>query len=95
MTARAVRNLPWSAELWCRRLRSLERSLEGSMEGSTTPENGAAEGMATIRKAWLKALSSALPSPDDYVKVKYAGLVGDKQTVSGVWLVKVLGPLRT
>lgn len=74
LTARAVRNLPWSAELWCRRLRSLERSSEFSGEGSLEREAGSATAgaggvVAAVRSVWLEALSNALPSPDDYVKV--------------------------
>ena len=73
LTARAVRNLPWSSELWCRRLRSLERSYEeGSAEGSSESADGGAKAAAAtsaVRAAWREALARALPSPDDYVKV--------------------------
>lgn len=66
LTARAVRNLPWSAELWCRRLRSLERSSE---EADGRWGEDTAEAEAVMRRVWKEALGSALPSPDEYVKV--------------------------
>ncbi|CAM9281713.1 unnamed protein product [Scytosiphon promiscuus] len=66
LTARAVRNLPWSAELWCRRLRSLERCPDIS------PDEGAAAMASKMRQTWKDALGSALPSPDEYVKVLLA-----------------------
>eukprot|EP00752_Nemacystus_decipiens_P008742 g7803.t1 len=78
LTARAVRNLPWSAELWCRRLRSLERSSEnGSKRASSGEEEGEGGSAATaagggMRRVWKEALGSALPSPDEYVKVLQA-----------------------
>ncbi|CAM9665229.1 unnamed protein product, partial [Laminaria digitata] len=73
VTARAVRNLPWSAELWCRRLRSLERSSEYSADFSSEGGAGyqavAAAAVAAMGEVWRRALASALRSPDDYVKV--------------------------
>lgn len=80
LTARAVRNLPWSAELWCRRLRSLERSSApgnntrtgatlGGAEEPVSESSAAAEREKEMRKVWKEALGSALPSPDEYVKV--------------------------
>lgn len=70
LTARAVRNLPWSAELWCRRLRSLERSPERSLESGAEELAGVSAAVA-LREVWREALASALPSPDDYIKVNF------------------------
>ncbi|CBN77067.1 Sart3 protein [Ectocarpus siliculosus] len=69
LTARAVRNLPWSAELWCRRLRSLERSSE---EAGGPSGEGTAGAEAAMRRVWKEALGSSLPSPDEYVKILLA-----------------------
>lgn len=80
-----MRNLPWSAELWCRRLRSLERSPERSpehsadflLEGSSGGRAGAAAAVAAaaavvaLGEVWREALASSLRSPDDYVKVRF------------------------
>lgn len=45
VTARAVRNLPWSSELWCRRLRSLERlRLAGGTAAEASPGDGDGDG---------------------------------------------------
>ncbi|CAN0384850.1 unnamed protein product, partial [Discosporangium mesarthrocarpum] len=65
---RAVRNLPWSSDLWCRRLRGLER-LAGEDKG------GGGGGwwrrcMERLHKIWLKALELLVPSPDNYLKVR-------------------------
>eukprot|EP00903_Cladosiphon_okamuranus_P006864 g6685.t1 len=77
LTARAVRNLPWSAELWCRRLRSLERSSEKNSfstvsSGEVEGKGAASAAAAGMRRVWKEALGSALPSPDEYVKVLLA-----------------------